>query len=232
MDVIVGWIGLTLILIATAGFFPAFVERGAVDVLLSKPISRGMLFFGKYVGSMVFVFFQASLFVLLTFLVVGIRWHVWLPGYLLSVPLTIIGFSYLYCISVWVGVATRSSITAIFVCLGAWVLFTGIRGADDSFEMYPTWKEQRAVYYTIHALRWMTPKTQDITYIAKRWSGGGPDVNLVPPTAKTDPAALAEARKMEEEAMKVNVVESIGSSLAFEAMILALAIWRFHRRDF
>ena len=66
MDIVVGWIGVMLAIIATAGFFPAFMQRGAVDVLLSKPMSRAKVFLGKYLGSMVFVLLQATLFGLST----------------------------------------------------------------------------------------------------------------------------------------------------------------------
>ena len=40
LDLFLGWIGVTLVLIATAGIFPAMMESGGIEVLLGKPISR------------------------------------------------------------------------------------------------------------------------------------------------------------------------------------------------
>jgi len=85
-DFYIGWIGIIIALVATAGIFPTLMERGAIDVVLAKPISRPMIFLGKYLGSMVFVALQATIFILLTFLVVGLRWHCWLWAYLGCTP--------------------------------------------------------------------------------------------------------------------------------------------------
>ena len=62
-DIYIGWIGIILALIATAGVFPSLLERGTIDVVLAKPMSRPMIFLGKYLGSMVFVAIQATIFV-------------------------------------------------------------------------------------------------------------------------------------------------------------------------
>jgi hypothetical protein len=103
MQLLLGWVGLILILIATAGFFPTMMEPGAADVLLTKPISRPRLFLYKYACSLVFVLLQASAFVVMTFAVMGLRWGVWAPGYLLSVPLLVLLFSYVYCVGAGCG---------------------------------------------------------------------------------------------------------------------------------
>ena len=55
MDTILGQLGLLLAIIATAGFFPAWLERGAIDVAVSKPVRRGQLFLGRYLGGMAFI---------------------------------------------------------------------------------------------------------------------------------------------------------------------------------
>ena len=100
---------------------------GSIDVVLSKPMTRWQVFLGKYAGSMVFVFVQACIFVLLTFVVIGIRWGCWIPGYLLTIPLVLLLFSYLYCVSVWVAVYFRSTVAAV-KCLVIEPSETTVRG--------------------------------------------------------------------------------------------------------
>lgn len=232
MDTVVGWIGVMLAIIATASFFPAFMRRGAIDALLSKPMSRGKVFLGKYMGSMVFVLLQAGFFGLSTFAVMGVRWGTWLPKYLLMIPLLVILFSYLYCVSVWAAVTMRSTVAAIFLSMGAWVVFTGIQSVDDVFELYPEWQEKRAIFYTARTLRWVVPKTQDITYLAKRWSGASSDANLVPPSQDEDFGLGDRFRALEDKRRNVSALHTIGSSLAFEALIVLLAMWAFARKDY
>lgn len=233
MDIFVGWLGVTLTIIATAGFFPAFMRSGAIDILLSKPITRARVFLGKYCGSMVFVLLQATLFGMATFLVIGLRWKTWLPGYLLMIPLIVLLFSYVYCISAWVAVCTRSTIAAILLSLGAWIAVMGVQSADDAFELNPDWKQQHAVFYTVRTLRWVLPKTQDLTHLAERWTGAGSGVNMVPDDVPaTGISFMARVQALERKRRNVNALHTIGSSLAFEAVIVLLAMWSFARRDY
>lgn len=236
MDNMMGGIGIMLTIIATASFFPTMMERGAIDVVLGKPIGRAALFMGKYLGSMVFVLMHASVFVGLTFLVAGLRWGVWLPGYLLSIPLLVLMFSYLYCISAWVAVRFRNTLASVMLTLAAWTFFVSIQGLAGYFEMYPGWQENKTVYNVVRAVKWITPKTQDITYLAARWSGAGTSADLIPEeVVARDEAtrdALARAKALEREQINVSALETIGSSLVFEALVLASAMWMFSRKDF
>ena len=63
--------GILLALIWTAGFLPTFLEPSAAAVLLAKPVPRWTLLLGKYLGVLVFVVFQATVFVVGTWLALG-----------------------------------------------------------------------------------------------------------------------------------------------------------------
>jgi ABC-type transport system involved in multi-copper enzyme maturation permease subunit len=232
MDLVLGSIGILLTIIATAGFIPAFLERGAVDLLLSKPIGRWRLFLGKYLGGLAFIFVQACVFVGLTFVVAGLRWGAWLPGYLLTIPLAVLLFSYLYCISALVGVVLRSTVAAIFLTLGAWFGIAGVQSLDDLFVMYPEWKEKQALYQPIHAARWVLPKTQDVTYVARRWAGASATTDWLPEPDEESRPIVNQAQRVEDARMAVHPAATIGSSLLFEAAVVLLAMWKFSRSDF
>jgi ABC-type transport system involved in multi-copper enzyme maturation permease subunit len=232
MDVVLGWAGVTLAIIATANFFPTLLERGAVEVLLSKPMSRTKLFIGKYLGSMAFIGIHATIFIVATFFVIGWRWRVWLPGYLLTIPLLMILFSYLYAISAWAGVMFRSTVAAVLLSLGAWVAFAGVQAMGDAFDAFPTWKENRWAYGAVSTARWCIPKTHDITYLAAKWSGAGTSVDLVPDVPDVDRPSLNRAAQAELDRMNLNPLQTIGSSLLFEGVILLLALWKFSRSDY
>ena len=234
MEFTLGWPGIILAIIATAGFFPAFIERGSIGVVLSKPMPRWQVFLSKYFGSMVFVFVQALIFVMLTFVVIGLRWGAWLPGYLWAIPLVVLLFSYMYCVSVWVAVHFRSTVAAVVISLGAWMMFFGVQTTADLFEMYPTWQRNQTAYTAFRAARWIVPKTQDITYLAAEWSGAGLSDEILPDPDPEglDTEAIERASNIERERMKIDPFHTIGSSLLFEAVIVILAMWKFARTDY
>lgn len=247
-----GWMGMILMIIATASFFPNLMEPGTIDVLVSKPIGRTRLFFYKYFASMVFVFVQSTVFILLTFLVMGLRWQVWSPGYLVCIPLMVLLFSYVYCVTVWVAVKTRSVIASILLTLVAWVAFACPQIALDVFDTFPAAAKYERVHKAIKIVAWIPPKTGDIPYLAGRTADTGLSVDLVPDSAKSSGSPrrtsggprgpvrvstssdedLERARKIEAEDYNVSAFTSIGSSLLFEFAVLLLACRSFVKKDF
>lgn len=231
-DVVLGFFGILLALIATAGFFPAMMERGGIEVLLSKPLPRWKLILGKYIGSLTFMAFQALIFVTLTFFVAGLRWNIWLPRYFLVVPLMILLFSFLYCVSTLVAVYTRSTVAVILLTIIAWVAFAGVQSGADSFEMYPELKKYRSAYNGLRVARWVIPKTSDVTLLARKWTGAASPADLITHREARDQEMIDRADSAERLRLDLHPVAVIGSSLLFEAAVLAIAMWHFSRKDF
>lgn len=233
---VLGGVGLILMIIATAGSMPAMLEVGAIDLLLVKPISRVRLFLYKYAASMVFVCAQSAVFVGATFLVMGFRWRVWAPGYLLCVPLIVLLFSYVYCVSALVGVKTRSGVAAALVSLGAWVAFGMVTQAPAVADMLGL-DPKSSLSRSLHVASWIPPKTGDIPLIAARWAGAGTSLEALPDAvleAQTtqERENLERGRSYEEQRMRRNPWVSIGSSLVFEFIVVAWAALVFARKDF
>ena len=65
---------------------PTFLEPNAVSVLLAKPVTRRRLLLAKYCGVLTFVGFQIVLFVMLTWISLGLSTHVWDTRYLWCIP--------------------------------------------------------------------------------------------------------------------------------------------------
>jgi ABC-type transport system involved in multi-copper enzyme maturation permease subunit len=116
------WVAAILALITTAGFFPNLIAQGMIETKLSKPIGRVRLFLTRYFTGLLFVAVQVGVFTMLSFLALGLRAGFWEPRVLLAVPIVILFFSYLYCVSVLVGVLTRSAIAAILITVLFWFL--------------------------------------------------------------------------------------------------------------
>jgi ABC-type transport system involved in multi-copper enzyme maturation permease subunit len=121
-----GVLGVLLALVWTAGFVPTFLEPSAASVLLAKPVARWRLLLGKYFGVLTFVAAQVALFVVLTWLALGVRTGVWDAAYLWCVPLLLLQFAIFYSASVLIGVVTRSTVACVFGSLLFWALTWGI----------------------------------------------------------------------------------------------------------
>jgi ABC-type transport system involved in multi-copper enzyme maturation permease subunit len=127
------WLGIgamALALISTASIMPDFVSAGSIELTLSRPMSRIRLFVTKYLAAMLFVVLQVTVFTVAAILVIGIRGGEWLPGLLLTIPLATLIFSFMFSVSVFVGVLTRSTIAAIVAVGVCWFLFFGINAAE------------------------------------------------------------------------------------------------------
>ena len=123
---IAGTLGLLLALVWTAGFVPTFLEPSAASVLLAKPVARWQLLLGKYFGVLTFVGFQVVLFVVSTWLALGVRTHVWSVTYWWCIPLLLLQFAIFYSFSVLLAVITRSTVACVFGSLLFWLLAWGI----------------------------------------------------------------------------------------------------------
>lgn len=118
--------GVLFALVWTASFLPAFLQSGSVSVLLAKPVPRGTLLAGKYLGAVLFVLFQASVFVVGTWLALGIRTGVWSPRYLLAVPVVTLHFAVFFSFSCLLAVWTRSTVVCVFGSVLFWFVCWGM----------------------------------------------------------------------------------------------------------
>lgn len=130
-----GWAATILALISTSSIYPSFLSEGAVELTMSKPVRRTTMFFTKYLGGLMFVFLQVGLFCIGAFLVVGWRVGEWNVTIFLAIPLVTLFFSYLFCVNVFFGVLTRSTLVALLFTVLFWFTTFGVRTADDTLSM-------------------------------------------------------------------------------------------------
>jgi ABC-type transport system involved in multi-copper enzyme maturation permease subunit len=135
-------IGTLLLLVFTAGFLPEFLQPSAACVLLVKPVPRWSLLVGKYLGVLAFVAFQATVFFGGTWVAFGLSTGMWLPAYLVSIPVLVLHFASVYSASALVAVLTRSTVAGV---LGA-IVFALICGGMNYG------------YYTVQTLPSMAPE--------------------------------------------------------------------------
>src|SRR5262249_26057903 len=115
-------VGILLTLVWTAGFLPSFLDAGAVSVLLAKPAPRTALFLGRWLGVLLFVTLQATVFVAATWLALGVSTGAWPAAYWLCVPLLLAHFAAFSGFAAVLAVATRSTAACVIGSLLFWAL--------------------------------------------------------------------------------------------------------------
>ncbi len=120
LDKFVLSIGLAVAIVVTASVIPETFEPGALNLLLSKPVSRWGLFLAKFLGGCVFISICATYLFTGVWLWLGLALGVWENAILFSIVLYIVVFGIYFSVSALVGLVYRSTILAIMVTLLFW----------------------------------------------------------------------------------------------------------------
>lgn len=218
---VAGSLGLLMALVWTAGFLPTFLEASAASVLLAKPVGRWRLLVGKYIGVLTFVGFQVVLFVVLTWLALGLRTNVWDMTYWWCIPLLLIEFAALYSFSVLLAVTTRSTVACVFGSLLFWLLAWGINyGCVMARGMEGPQRLSSATLALTETAYWISPKPIDAGLILYN---------------------ALDAHEHFEKPVVFKLLESGGafspalsflSSLAIAVVLLALSAYEFSTKDY
>jgi ABC-type transport system involved in multi-copper enzyme maturation permease subunit len=117
-------LGILLSVFATASLVPRMLERGTIDLLLSKPVTRPTLFASRCLGGLLAA--GANLIYLVGGLgaILGLKTGVWNGGFLLSGLVMALYFGCLLCFMALVGVLFRS--TTITTMITALVFFVSL----------------------------------------------------------------------------------------------------------
>ena len=128
------WIGIILALFATGGLVAALTERGQVDVILTKPLSRSAVLAGRLLAVMAVMFVLTTYLFGAVWLTMSIKTGIWNGRFLLAILVVFGMFAVLYSVVTLVGVWSGSAPLSLIVTLG--VLFAslilGITGLAES----------------------------------------------------------------------------------------------------
>lgn len=111
----INFAALVLSIFATASIIPNTMEKGNIDLLLSKPIARADLLLGKSLGSLLIVLANVAWFIIGMWVITGARTGIWNAGFL-AVTLTVTyTFLVLHAPMLVIGIASRSSALTIIL---------------------------------------------------------------------------------------------------------------------
>ena len=136
VNIIVGTFGVLAAIVVTAPIIPQTFEPGAVDLLLSKPVSRSLVFLTKIVGGCAFIALTAAYLITGLWLIAGLRFDIWSSRLFLCVPVVVFLFAIYYSVSALAGVIWRNAIVSVVVTAIFWALCFGVWSAKELVERW------------------------------------------------------------------------------------------------
>lgn len=136
MGFLVGVVGVFIAIVVTSSIIPQMFDPGQLNLLLSKPVSRSLLFLAKFVGGCAFILLNASCLIVGLWLILGVRFQFWNAKLLLGIPIYLFMFAIYFTVSSLAGVLWRNAIVSIGVTVLFWLACFGLgsaKGLLDNF---------------------------------------------------------------------------------------------------
>ena len=131
---LVGNIGVFIALLVTASIVPQMLDSGAIDLLLSKPVSRPLLFLSKFFGGCTFIFLNATFLIAGLWGILGWRFGIWSDGLLWTIPVFVFVFAIYYSVSTLAAVIWRNAVISIVVSIFFWAVCFAVGLAKTSLD--------------------------------------------------------------------------------------------------
>ena len=125
-------LGLLLAIFASSSFVPNMLEKGNIDLLLSKPVSRDQLIWGKFLGGILVVFLNIAFLVVGIWLIISIKFAYWDATFLLSVLIITFTFAVLYSLIVFCGILTRGSMLGMMLAYFIFLILSPVLALAES----------------------------------------------------------------------------------------------------
>ncbi|MHB8952609.1 MAG: ABC transporter permease subunit [Pirellulaceae bacterium] len=124
IGILVGFIGVLTAILVTAPIIPHMFDPGSLSLLLSKPVSRSLMFLAKFVGGCAFILINVTYLLVGLWGIVGLRLGIWSQGLLLCIPIFLFLFAIYYAVSAFFGVLWRNAVMCIVMTIVFWLACT------------------------------------------------------------------------------------------------------------
>lgn len=152
-------VALFLGVFAIASFYPSMQEKGTIDLLLSRPMSRANIFGAKFIGCMLVVTLVITYLILGTWLVILWKTGVGHIEYLYTIPIFMAIFTSFMAFVAMVGIISRNTTTSAIMAIFFPFIFSAILFGFHSSKLLQGNKFWHGVFETFY---WIMPKTPEL----------------------------------------------------------------------
>jgi ABC-type transport system involved in multi-copper enzyme maturation permease subunit len=150
--------GILLSIFATASLVPNMLEKGSVDLMLSRPFARWQLLLGRYLGGLSIVAINVAYLIGGAWLILSIKTDFWHVPFLLSGLLIIIVFGVLFAIVTFVGVTARNSGVAIIAAFLVIFFSPMLLVRDQIYALL----SHKVYQWLLDGIYYLTPRTAEL----------------------------------------------------------------------
>lgn len=151
---------LLLAIFSSANFVPSMLEKGNIDLLISKPVSRQHLIWGKFFGGLLIVFFEVAFLIIGVWLIISIKFSVWNFYVLNTIWVITFTFAVLYSVIVLFGVMTQSSVFGMMVAYFIFLIVSPVLLAFKNNRIFLITSD--FVKELLNGLYYFFPKTSEL----------------------------------------------------------------------
>lgn len=161
------WLGILLALFAAAPMISHLLERGRVDLLLSKPIHRIAILGGHVGGVLAIMCAMAAYLFLMVWIVMSVKSGIWNPYFLGSLVIVCAVFATMYSVVLLIGVWIQNTAISLLVSYGLIFLSLILALRDQLLpQLYPA---GRVAFETLYHI---LPNFAEVTMIAVQLAAG------------------------------------------------------------
>ena len=157
---------LIFCIISSASFIPSMVDKGTIDLMLSKPLSRFSILMSKYLGAVTFVGVSLIYFIGAIWLILSLKSGFWNFSFLFTILSLTFAFAVMYSIVVLIGLTTQSTVIAILVNLFLLFVLCPILASREAVIF--AFVNNEAVRFVFNFLYYIFPKPGEINDITIR----------------------------------------------------------------
>ncbi len=155
--------GIILSIFTTAGLVPTMLEKGNIELLLSKPLSRLQLFIARYVGALLIMAFNVAYLVCGVWLLLGVKTGIWYTAALYIIPMVVLAFALIYAPMALIGVLSRSTGVTVMIAFAIVFLSPLLQHTDKIYGILSS----KIYYYLLNGIYHILPKTSEIGQITQ-----------------------------------------------------------------
>ncbi|HMS65989.1 MAG TPA: ABC transporter permease subunit [Ignavibacteria bacterium] len=169
---------ITFCFISVASFIPSMLEKGNIDLLLSKPVSRTKIIIAKFLGGVLLIFLSLVYLIGSVWLILSLKSGFWHIPFLYSIFWLTLSFAVIYSLIILIGLISQSSILSIIVSLFLVFIICPILAVRE--EVIFSLITNSAAQFVINFLYYVLPKTSDINKISADMINGEPIKSYMP----------------------------------------------------
>jgi ABC-type transport system involved in multi-copper enzyme maturation permease subunit len=168
--------GIFLAIFATGSLVPNMLEKGSVDLILSRPIPRWQILLGRYCGAVGLVAINVFYMTVGVWLIISLKIGLWHWPFLASGLVIVATFAVLFAVMTFIGVTVRNSGVSM---MAAWfvMFFSPLLFQRD--KIYALLSE-KIWQWLLDGIYYLIPRTFELGDITRRVVAGEPITDWSP----------------------------------------------------